>query len=102
MSTTTGTLKYGLKIGDATHMDFELKGKVTAADYFAAEESVGNSAGLRFSAELVCRQLARIGDFKGPFSYALLGTLHPSDLKALIDARDALEVEGNGYQKPEA
>jgi phage FluMu protein gp41 len=102
MSKTTGTLNHGLKIGDAVHKEFEFKPAVTAADYFAAEDTVGNSTSLRFSAELVCRQLVRIGDYTGPFSHTLLGTMHPMDVKRMIDARDKLEVEGNGEQKPSA
>lgn len=95
MLTKTGTLRFGLKVGGALHKEFELR-DCTAADYFDAENEAGTDKQLKFNAALVARQLVRIGDFQGPFNSALLGTLRPVDVRMMIDARDQLELEGNG------
>ncbi|HEY1136570.1 MAG TPA: hypothetical protein VGE64_03675 [Xanthomonadaceae bacterium] len=92
---TTGTLKHGLKIGETFHKDFEFKTDITAGDYFLAEEAIGAKGTLRFDAELVARQLVRIGTFTGPFSADLLATLKTSDMNALMRRRELLEAEGN-------
>jgi phage FluMu protein gp41 len=94
-TSTTGTLKHGLKIGDQVHKEFEFRPEVTAGDYFAAEDEAGGNGTLRFKAALVARQLVRIGSFTGPFSSAVLGKLKPTDLAKLYGVRDALEDEGN-------
>lgn len=93
----TGTLKHGLKIGDQVHKDFEFR-EGTAADYFAAEAEADSSKQISFRAALAAQQLQRIGTFNGPFTLSMLGKLHPSDLKMLMDAREALEAEGEGEQ----
>lgn len=96
----TGTLKRGLKIGDAKHKDYQFRRDITAGDYFAAEDEAGGKGTLRFDAALVARQLERIGEYTGPFSAGLLATLHPNDLAELIRAREALESDSNA-ESPE-
>lgn len=96
-STKTGTLKRGLKIGEAVHKDFELR-QCTAADYFAAEAQTAAVKDISYRAALVSQQLVRIGTHEGPFSLAVLGKLTPGDLMRLIDARDELEREGEAEQ----
>ncbi|MFC3716802.1 phage tail assembly protein [Luteimonas soli] len=94
----TGTLRKGLKVGDATHKEFELR-QCTAADYFAAEASGADSSkSITFQAALVAQQLVRIGEFTGPFTVAMLGRLHPSDLNQMVAARAELEAEGEEQQ----
>ncbi len=93
----TGTLKHGLKIGDQVHKEFEIRAG-NSADYFAAEAIVESSKSISFRAALTAQQLVRIGTFAGPFTLKTLGVLKPSDLNTLLDARDALEAEGEAEQ----
>lgn len=93
----TGTLKHGLKIGDQVHTEFEIRAG-NSADYFAAEAAADSSKPISFRASLVAQQLVRIGTFSGPFTLNTLGKLKPSDLNQLLDARDALEAEGEAEQ----
>lgn len=92
-----GTLKRGLKIGDEVHKDFVMR-EGTAADYFAAELESESSKSITYRAALAAQQLVSIGTFKGPFTLSMLGKLHPADLNQLVEARDALEVEGEAEQ----
>lgn len=96
-STTTGTLKRGLKVGDQVHKDFELR-ECTAGDYFAAEASSDSSKPITFQASLVAQQLVRVGTFEGPFTLSMLSKLHPSDVQILIKARQELEAQGEAEQ----
>jgi phage FluMu protein gp41 len=100
-TSTTGTLKHGLKIGDAIHKEFEFSTDITAGDYFAAEDDAGGRTSLRFDAALVARQLTRIGTFAGPFNATILGKLKPNDMAQLIRVREALEAEGNAEPSSE-
>lgn len=93
----TGTLKHGLKIGDQVHKEFEIRAG-TSADYFAAEAAADSSRTISFRASLLAQQLVRIGTFTGPFTLNTLGKLKPSDLNLMLDARDALEAEGEAEQ----
>lgn len=101
-TSTTGTLKHGLKIGETAHREFEFRADVTCEDYFAAEEEAGGNTSLRFRAALVARQLVRIGTFTGPFNSAMLGKLKTADLAQLYRVRDALEEEGNAEPSGES
>lgn len=92
-----GTLKRGLKVGDEVHKDFVLR-EGSSADYFAAEGEADSSKQVTYRASLVAQQLVSIGTFVGPFTLTMLGKLHPADLRILIDARDALEAEGEDEQ----
>lgn len=95
--TRIGTLKRGLKIGDVVHKEFELR-QCTSADYFAAEKNAEAGKDITFRAALCAQQLVRIGDFKGPFTLAMLGTLSPGDMSRLSTAREELEIEGEAQQ----
>ena len=95
--TRTGTLKHGLKIGDQVHKEFVLR-EGSAQDYFDAEAEADSSRPITFKAALTARQLVSIGTFNGPFSVAMLGRLKAVDLTALVEARDALEAEGEAGQ----
>ena len=92
-----GTLRYGLKVGDQVHKQFELR-QVTSGDYFAAEADASVSKDVTFRAALLARQLVRIGTFEGPFSLAVLAKVPPPDLNTMLDAREALELSGEGWQ----
>lgn len=93
-----GTLKFGLKVGADVHREFELR-QVTSGDYFAAEGDASVSKDVTFRAALLARQLVRIGTFEGPFSLAVLAKVPPPDLNRMLDAREALELSGEGWQQ---
>lgn len=100
-ATRKGTLKYGLKVGDQVHKEFELR-QATTGDYFDAEAVVGpqvaTGGGIRMQAALITQQLVRIGKFEGPFTLELIGKLAPADFSALSAAREELELSGEGWQ----
>lgn len=96
-ATKSGTLKHGLRIGDAVHKDFVLR-QCTAADYFAAENASSVTKDLTYRAALVAQQLVSIGTFEGPFTLQMLGKLTPGDIGRMCDARDELEREGEAQQ----
>ncbi|HEX7124681.1 MAG TPA: hypothetical protein VF406_02755 [Thermodesulfobacteriota bacterium] len=93
--TKTGTLPKGLKIGGEVHRAFVLR-EATTQDYFDAETEVPTERFLTFHAALLCRQLVRVGTFEGPFTLAMLGTLHPADFDVLRQAQRELERLGEG------
>ena len=95
--TKTGTFKKGLKIGEDLHKEFELR-EATAADYFQAEADCDSSKPITFRAAIATRTLVRVGTFTGPFTLSLIGRLSPGDLNRLMEARDALEREGESEQ----
>lgn len=95
--TKTGSLKHGLKVGDDVHKDFVLR-EGSAQDYFDAEAEADSNKPISYRAALVARQLVSIGSYKGPFTVRMLGKLKPVDLNKLMEARDALEAEGEAEQ----
>lgn len=97
MSTKTGTLKHGLKIGDAVHKSFEIR-EATAGDLFAAESQATPDRPITFAAAMLCQQLISIGTFTGPFTLGLIGKLKRDDLNLLQEARLALDAEGEAEQ----
>ncbi|BBO75194.1 hypothetical protein DSCW_26110 [Desulfosarcina widdelii] len=101
MATISVPLKDGLKIGNAVHKDAELR-EYTAGDMIdacaAAEKVVATPAGPALVAsptmtdmELLCRQIVRIGDHKGPLALAEMRNLSGRDLAALQGAAEALD-----------
>ncbi len=96
-ATKIGTLKRGLKIGEVFHTEFELR-EMTTADMFAAEADAPIDKSFSYSGALLCRQLVRIGDFKGPFTLAVIGKLPPGDFARLRIAQRELDEEGEAEQ----
>lgn len=101
MASINVTLINGLTIGDKTHTEAELR-EFTAGDMIdacdAAEKVVPSENGpilvaspSRVDMELLCRQIVRIGDHKGPLSLAELRRLSGTDLAALQAAAACLE-----------
>lgn len=97
MSTKTGILKHGLKVGTEVHKSFEIR-EASAGDLFAAEVEVTPERQYSFAAAMLCQQLLSIGTFTGPFTLAVLGKLKRSDLSILQEARLALDEEGEAEQ----
>lgn len=97
MSSKTGVLKHGLKVGTEVHKSFEIR-EASAGDLFAAETVAGVDRPIAFAAALLCQQLQSIGTFTGPFTIELIGKLKRSDLNILQEARLALDDEGEAEQ----
>lgn len=88
-----GKLHYGFKVKDVVHKDFAMRIS-TAGDMFDAEQSVPPARPLAFNAELMCRQLVRIGSFEGPFTLGMLRPLRPTDFSILRAAQLQAEELG--------
>lgn len=97
MSTKTGNLKHGLKIGDAVHKSFEIR-EANAGDLFAAEAVATPDRPITFAAAMLCQQLVSIGTFTGPFTLGLIGKMKREDLNIMQEARLVLDAEGEGEQ----
>jgi phage FluMu protein gp41 len=94
--TAQGKLKHGLKVGEEKRVhDFEMKPMATAQEMFDAEMDAGVDTPLAFNAALMARQLVRIGDYEGPFTLSLIGTLSPADYSILRTAQMELSDAGN-------
>lgn len=88
-----GSLKHGLKIGDATHKKFEMR-EATVDDLLDAELETDVTRPLAFSAALMVRQLIVVGSFSGPFSEQLIRRLKPADWRILRAAQSELDALG--------
>lgn len=112
MATIKCTLKQGLKIGEETHLEAELR-EVTAGDLIEATEDservvlTPEGYALLVSNTLVGlhtlrRQIVRIGDHPGPLSLGELKKLTGQDLNLLqakaieLDSASIAEVEKQG------
>lgn len=103
-------LKHGLTVGkgaDAeTHYEVELRELKTADvidSQLAAEKvvvvagkAVAYTSDVIMGLELLRRQIARIGDVKGPLDMKFLRLLHPDDLALLNDKADELDSALSG------
>lgn len=94
--TARGKLKHGMKVGkDEPVREFEMKPVATAKEMFDAEMEAGVDTPLQFNGALMARQLVRIGDYNGPFTLGLIGTLSPTDYAILRTAQMELNDAGN-------
>jgi phage FluMu protein gp41 len=93
MATFKGSLKFGLKIGDEVHKDFELVEPI-AAHIFDAEATCSADTAITFKTSILCQQLVRIGTFEGPFTVKLLRSLKVSDLNRLLDGQKEADKLG--------
>lgn len=93
----TGTLKHGLKFGEETHTDFEIR-EPTTGNLLDAEEEADASKPLNFSAALLARQLIRVGTFEGPFTTGMIRKLHRADFAILLAAQREVDAQGEGVQ----
>jgi phage FluMu protein gp41 len=104
MARNTITLIDGITIGDTVHTEAELR-EYTAGDIIdacdAAEKLVPGENGpmlvaspSRVDAELLCRQIVRLGSHKGPLTLAELRRLSGRDLALLQGAASALDSGG--------
>ena len=97
MANKTGSLKHGMQIGGQRHKDFEMR-EATAGDFFSAEGDATGARPISYRAALIARQLVRVGDFTGPFTFGMLGTLSGVDLQILLAAQQELDQAGEAEQ----
>lgn len=100
-ATVKGTLKHGLKHGDAVHKDFELR-EATTGDMFDAEQDAPPDTPLAFNGALMCRQLIRIGTFEGPFTLGIIRKLKAVDYGILRAAQMEADKLGEADAAPGA
>lgn len=89
-----GTLKKGLKIGDATHTEFEMA-EPLAGDLFGAEQDVQGGGELNMQGAMIARTLRKLGTYTGPFTLRMLSGLKLGDLEMLQAANRELDALGN-------
>lgn len=95
MKTVKGTLKHGLKIGDAVHKDFELR-EATTADLFEAEDIASPETPLKFNGALIALTLVRVGTFEGPFTLSMIRGLKQADYALLRNKLGEADQLGEG------
>ena len=85
----SGSLPHGLEIGGKQSKAFELR-EYTVEDLLDAETEASVTQPLTFNAQLMIRQLVRVGDFKGPFTLNMIKRLKPADWRVLRAAQTEL------------
>ena len=93
MRTVKGTLKHGMKLGERTLKNFELR-EASTADLFAAESEAGVDTPLKFNGAMMVRQLVRIDDYEGPFTLGLIASLKTADYSILRAAQMEMDRLG--------
>lgn len=92
-NTLTKPFIKGMQIKDKTYMDFEVR-QVTTEDILDAELDVSTSAPMNFQARLAAKQLIRVGDYTGPFTFKMVKSLDPKDFAALREALSEVQDLG--------
>lgn len=92
-----GQLKIGMLIGGVAHKDFVMRSPETG-DLFDAEADAGVHLPLSFNAQLMLRQLVRVGEFSGPFTLNMIRNLKPVDFRVLRAAQ--MELDALGEAEP--
>jgi phage FluMu protein gp41 len=92
-TTTQGTLKHGLKVGNEVHKHFVMR-EALAGDIFDAENDATADKPTAFRGALIARQLVSIGGFHGPFTLKMIGQLKATDLATLMKAQQELDALG--------
>ena len=90
----SGPLKVGIKIEGNLHKTFEMR-EALLDDLLDAENEVDVTKPLNFNAELVARQLIKVGSYEGPFTVGMLrGRMKPADWRILRAAQTELDLMG--------
>ena len=93
----SGPLKHGFSIEGIVHKGFELR-EATVDDLLDAEQEADVSKPLNFNAQLLARQLVKVGTFEGPFTVGMIRRLKPVDWRILRAAQS--EVDELGEEAP--
>lgn len=88
-----GPLKYGFSIDGVLYKDFELR-EATVDDLLDAEMEADITRPLNFSAQLMVRQLVKVGNFEGPFTVGMIRRLKPADWRILCAAQSEVDDMG--------
>lgn len=91
----SGTLRVGLSINGVLQSDFEMR-EATVDDLLDAELEADVTKPLNFNAQLMVRQLVRIGSFEGPFTVGMIRRLKPVDWRILRAAQSEVDDLGEG------
>lgn len=92
-----GPLKHGLSINGVQHKDFELR-EALVDDLLDAENEADVTRPLNFNAQLLVRQLVKVGSFEGPFTVGMIRRLKPCDWRILRAAQS--EIDDQGEDEP--
>jgi phage FluMu protein gp41 len=93
-NTVTGTFKDGISFNGKKLKHFELRQLATVGEMFDAElESGGPQYQLNFAGAMAARQLVKVDDFTGPFSFEQIRNLSPRDFGILREAQGKLGSE---------
>lgn len=91
----SGPLRHGLLLAGVVHNDFTLRAALVD-DLLDAELEADVARPLNFNAQLMVRQLVRVGTFEGPFTVAMIRRLKPSDWRILRAAQSEIDDLGEG------
>lgn len=93
--------KHGMIIGKqkTKHMDFVVR-EASTMDMLEAEMEASTNTPLNFNTHMAARQLVRVGDYEGPFTFNMIAKLHRDDWAILRKA--ILEVNEKGEDEPAA
>lgn len=93
----SGPLRHGFEIAGVKHKDFEMR-EATVDDLLDSELEADVTNPLNFSAQLLVRQLVRVGSYNGPFTLTMIRRLKPVDWRLLRAAQ--AEVDDQGEDEP--
>lgn len=91
----TGPLKVGFSVNGVLHKDFELR-EAMVDDLLDAENEADITKPLNFNAQLLVRQLVRVGSYTGPFTVGMIRRLKPADWRILRAAQSEVDALGEG------
>ena len=89
----SGPLKVGIKIEGELHKTFQMR-EALLDDLLDTEQEVDVTKPLNFNAELMTRQLIKVGSFEGPFTVGILRRMKPADWRILRAAQTEIDLMG--------
>lgn len=90
-----GSLPVGLSISGVLQRDFVMR-EALVEDLLDAEMEADVSRPLNFNAQLLVRQLVKVGNFEGPFTVGMIRRLKPADWRVLRAAQSEIDALGEG------
>lgn len=91
--TIVGPLKVGIKIDGVIHKDFAMRGALVE-DMIEAEKEASLDTPIGFNAQMMTRQLVRIGSYTDPITVGMLGRMKPADWRILRAAQNEADALG--------
>ena len=96
-----GPLKVGMPIKGSLQKKFVMR-EAMVEDLLDAEDDADVSKPLAFNAQLMVRQLVRVGDSEGPFTIDQIRRLKPIDWRILRAAQGELDALGEAESPSES